>query len=234
MVDNEIVKIKVTGDYACFTRPDLKVERMTYPCMTPSAARGILESILWKPEFQWFIRRVIVLNPIKFASVKRNEIRTKQGRNPIIIEDARVQRNSIILKNVAYIIEASICLPQYDPHNNVKKYTEIFRRRVEKGQCWHRPYLGTREFAAEFSTPSSDDRPFQMTYPIGNMLFDVFYEATGKVIPLFFYDAAIVDGVLTYPEELNIKMSKSSHLRPKSTNELNRVLYEFNQSEERL
>ena len=112
MLDKEIVRLKVTGDFACFTRPDLKVERMSYPCMTPSAARGILEAILWKPEFQWFIRKIIVLNPIKFASIKRNEISKKQNPKgePIDITDIknRAQRNSIVLKDVGYIIEASV------------------------------------------------------------------------------------------------------------------------------
>lgn len=91
MLDKEIVRLKVTGDFACFTRPDLKVERMSYPCMTPSAARGILEAILWKPEFQWIVRKIIVLNPIKFASIKRNEISKKQNPKgqPIDITDIK-------------------------------------------------------------------------------------------------------------------------------------------------
>ncbi|MBU1752921.1 CRISPR-associated protein Cas5 [bacterium] len=81
MLDSRIVKVKVSGDFACFTRPDLKVERMTYPCMTPSAARGILDSILWKPEFQWYVRRILVLKPVKFCTIKRNEINSKQGQS---------------------------------------------------------------------------------------------------------------------------------------------------------
>lgn len=234
MLDNEIVRIKVTGDYACFTRPDLKVERMTYPCMTASAARGILECILWKPEFQWYVRRVIILNPIRFTSVKRNEIKCKQSKTPIIVEEARAraQRNSIVLQDVAYVIEASVNMPQYDPKNNVKKYAEMFRRRVSKGQCWHRPYLGTREFAAEFSTPQDSDVPLHITYPIGSMLFDIFYDNKGKAEPLYMYEAAINDGILTFPEDLCSKMSESSHLRPTRDDEFNRTIYEFNKLEE--
>ena len=145
MLDKEIVRIKVTGDFACFTRPDLKVERMSYPCMTPSAARGILEAILWKPEFQWYLRRIIILNPIKFTSLKRNEIKKKQGNDPIDITDMknRVQRNSIVLKDVAYIIEASVFADDalIDKTKNsehpitVMKYRTMFERRVQKGQC---------------------------------------------------------------------------------------------------
>ena len=191
IIDKERVRIKVTGDYACFTRPDLKVERMTYPCMTPSAARGVLEAILWKPQFIWYIHRIIVLNPIQFTAVKRNEINSKQTGKPIVIEDNRTQRNSIILKDVAYIIEASVCLPEYDPNNSVKKYREMFNRRVQKGQCWHQPYLGTREFSADFSIPTEQDIPFNVTYPIGSMLFDLFFDNKGVVTPLFFYDVAI-------------------------------------------
>ena len=108
-IDKTVVKVKVTGDFACFTRPDLKVERMSYPCMTPSAARGILDSILWKPEFQWFVRTIQILKPVTYFSVKRNEIKNLQGNRVIIIEDSRTQRNSIILKDVSYIIEASVC-----------------------------------------------------------------------------------------------------------------------------
>ena len=151
MLDKEIIRLKVTGEFACFTRPDLKVERMSYPCMTPSAARGILEAILWKPEFQWYVRRIIVLKDIQFASIKRNEISKKQNPKgePIEITENRVQRNSIILKDVGYIIEASVFVDE-DLINKtkgnghpvtVKKYREMFERRVKKGQCWHQPCL---------------------------------------------------------------------------------------------
>ena len=111
MLDKEIIRLKVTGEFACFTRPDLKVERMSYPCMTPSAARGILEAILWKPEFQWYIRRIIVLNRIEFASIKRNEISKKQNPKgePIEITENRVQRNSIVFKR-CWLYHRGICI----------------------------------------------------------------------------------------------------------------------------
>ncbi len=232
MIDNEIVRIKVTGQFACFTRPDLKVERMTYPCMTPSAARGVLDSILWKPEFQWWVHRIIVLKPVKFFSVKRNEINSKQSKTPIIIEEKRAQRHSIVLKDVEYIIEASVYQKEFDPKNPPKKYAEMFKRRVKKGQCWRRPFLGTREFAAEFYTPDGTEQPIQEIIPIGSMLFDIFYDAKGKPSPLFFYDAAIVDGVLECPRAENEKMMLSSHVQPDMDSEISAVIYGFNQNEE--
>jgi len=242
MLDNRIVKVKVKGDYACFTRPDLKVERMTYPCMTPSAARGVLDSILWKPEFQWYVRRIQVLKSVHFATIKRNEINAKQGRNPIVIEKRRAQRNSVILRDVAYIIEASIYQEQYNDRNRPEKYIGrkgvdtdhdgIFIRRVKKGQCWRRPYLGTREFAAEFTEPDGDEQPVQETIPIGSMLFDIFYAANGKPEPLFFHDVAIRNGVLDCEVRENDKMMKSSHFRPPMDSEVSAAIYDFNQREE--
>lgn len=231
MLDNEILRVKVTGEFACFTRPDLKVERMTYPCMTPSAARGVLDSILWKPEFKWWIHRIIVLKPINFISLRRNEITSKQGKNPIIIEEKRSQRNSIILKDVEYIIEASIYQKEFNEKNPPKKYAEMFKRRVKKGQCWRRPYLGIREFAAEFFEPTDMEHPIQETIPIGSMLFDIFYDEKGQPSPLFFYDVAIVNGILECPKEENEKMMRSSHFRPAMDNEISAIIYEFNQNE---
>ena len=249
MLDSRIVKVKVKGDYACFTRSDLKVERMTYPCMTPSAARGILDSILWKPEFQWYVRRIQVLKPIRFATIKRNEINSKQGRTPIVVDEVdasgkpkyRAQRNSVVLRDVAYIIEASIYQAMNDDKNRPEKYIGrkdidadhdgIFSRRVKKGQCWRRPYLGTREFAAEFVEPNGDERPIQETIPIGSMLFDIFWDDGRKALPLFFHDVAIRKGVLDCEVPENDKMMESSHFRPPIDSELSAALYEFNQQE---
>mgnify|MGYP001249976494 FL=1 len=233
MLDNEIVRIKVQGDYACFTRPDLKVERMTYPCMTPSAARGILDSILWKPEFQWYVRRIIILNPVKFFSIKRNEINSKQSKNPIIIEDKRTQRNSIILKDVAYIIEASIFQKENSEKNPPRKYVEIFRRRVRKGQCYRRPYLGTREFNAEFTEPVGKELPISEPIPIGSMLFDIFYDKNGKPDPIYFYDVSVERGVLNCEVPENDKMMESSHKRPPEDSELRAYLYDFKTMEDK-
>jgi CRISPR-associated protein Cas5d len=243
MLDNRIVKVKVRGDYACFTRPDLKVERMTYPCMTPSAARGILDSILWKPEFQWYVRRIQVLKPIRFITIKRNEINSKQGRIPIIIEEKRAQRNSVVLRDVAYIVEASIYQKKPDNKNKPEKYIGkkgidadhdgIFIRRVKKGQCWRRPYLGTREFAAEFMELDGTEQPIIETIPIGSILFDIFYNANGKPEPLFFYDVAVRNGILNCEVPENDKMMQSSHFQPSFDSETSALIYEFNQQEEK-
>lgn len=246
MLDKQIVRVKVTGDFACFTRPDLKVERMTYPCMTPSAARGVLDSILWKPEFQWYVRRILVLNPIKFYTVKRNEINSKQSKTPIVVDEVNAagkpryhaQRNSVVLKDAAYIIEASIYQKQRSDKNNPEKYIGMnigregmFPRRVKKGQCWRRPYLGVREFSAEFMAPDGTEQPIQETIPIGSMLFDIFYDADGKPEPLFFYDVAVRNGVLNCDVPENDKMMQSTHVRPPIDSETSAVIYNFNQDE---
>ncbi len=240
MLDKEIIRVKVTGEFACFTRSDLKVERMSYPCMTPSAARGVLDSILWKPEFQWYVRRILVLKPVKFFSVKRNEINSKQSRNPIIVDELdkrgkpkyRAQRNSIVLKDTAYIIEASVYQKELDKKNLPKKYMEIFRRRVRKGQCWRRPYLGTREFSAEFFEADGKEKPIPDTIPIGSMLFDISYDENGKPAPLFFYDVAVKEGILDCEVPENEEMRFSSHFRPDPDQAISAVLYDFNTTEE--
>ncbi len=243
MLDNRIVRLKVKSDFACFTRPDLKVERMTYPCMTPSAARGILDSILWKPEFQWYVRRIQILKPVRFCTIKRNEINSKQGRSPIVIEEKRAQRNSVVLKGVAYVIEASIYQEKQTDKNRPEKYVGrkrvdadndgMFIRRLKKGQCWRRPYLGVREFSADFMEPDGTEQPIQETIPIGSMLFDIFYDANGKPEPLFFHDVAIRNGVLNCEVSENDKMMQSSHFQPPMDSETSAMIYEFNQREER-
>ncbi len=250
MLDDRIVKVKVKGDFACFTRPDLKVERMTYPCMTPSAARGILDSILWKPEFQWYVRRILVLRPVRFSTIKRNEINSKQGNRPIVVDEVdvrgkpkyRAQRNSLVLRDVAYILEASVFQKQPSETNRPEKYVGrkgidadndgMFVRRVKKGQCWRRPYLGTREFSAEFMAPDETEQPIKETIPIGSMLFDIFYDAHGKPEPVFFHDVAIRNGVLSCEVPENDKMMQSSHIRPPTDSEVSSLVYEFNQQEE--
>lgn len=239
MLNDRIVRVKVKGDFACFTRPDLKVERMTYPCMTPSAARGILDSILWKPEFQWYVRRILILNPIRFCTIKRNEINSKQGRSPIVIEEKRAQRNSVVLRDVAYIIEASIYMKQSDKAKLEKyvgmniKHEGMFPRRIKKGQCWRRPYLGVREFSAEFMEPDGTEQPIKETIPIGSMLFDIFYNKKGKPDPLFFHEVAIRNGVLNCEVSENDKMMQSSHFQPAIDSEVSSAIYEFNQQEEK-
>ncbi|MFH1977689.1 MAG: hypothetical protein ABIJ52_19380 [Pseudomonadota bacterium] len=165
--------------------------------------------------------------------------RTVLGQSPIIIEEKRAQRNSVILRDVAYIIEASIYQKQISDRNNPDKYIGMtvgkegmFPRRVKKGQCCRRPYLGTREFSAEFMEPDGTEQPIQETIPIGSMLFDIFYDANGKPEPLFFYDVAIRDGILNCEVPENDKMMQSSHFRPPMDSETSAAIYEFNQQEE--
>lgn len=203
------VQVKVWGAYACFTRPDLKVERMTYPCMTASAARGVLDAILWKKEFAWYVRRISVLKPVNFVSIKRNELSAKQSKTPIIIEEKRTQRNSVVLRDVAYVIEASVenCVNG----NHPKKYVEMFTRRVKKGQCYRRPFLGTREFSAEFAPVGDDDVPIKETYPIGSMLLDMYYDEKGVPKPVYVHDAVIRNGVLDCEEAYKEMLTSTHH-----------------------
>lgn len=232
-MSEDMVRVKVWGEYACFTRPDLKVERMTYPCMTPSAARGILDCILWKPEFIWYVHRIIVLKPVKFASVKRNEINKKQGKAPIIIERDRAQRNSIILKDVCYIIEASVYQATSPVKNPTKKYVEMFNRRAGKGQCWRRPYLGTREFAAEFSLPEHDDfeKRIKTEIRIGSMFLDMWYNEKGIPMPKFSFNIAVKDGILDCSEDYK-QILTSKHLQGEIASYPKQLLHEFTLAEE--
>jgi CRISPR-associated protein Cas5d len=199
--------------------------------MTPSAARGVLDCILWKPEFVWHIHRILVLKPVKFASVKRNEINKKQGKTPIIVQNDRAQRNSIVLKDVAYIIEASVYQQEPDPNNPPKKYVEMFKRRVAKGQCWRRPYLGTREFAAEFRLPEENEKPIEADIPIGSMFLDMWYDQKGTPIPRYFYDVAVRNGVLDCSKEYEQILS-SKHARVGIAYYPEQLMREFNLAEE--
>ena len=213
------VAVKVFGEYACFSRPEFKVERVSYPVITPSAARGVLEAIFWKPEIRYQVREIHVLKLGSQASILRNEISDRQGKVPIVAQDKRQQRTSLVLKNVAYVIRAEICMR---PHvtAEIGKYLDQFNRRVEKGQCHHTPCLGTREFAAFFEPPGSTDQGDEgLTLTIGQMLFDIaFIEDTsgtleflkpgpagsekvkGRAESLFFY-GDIERGVLSVPPE---------------------------------
>lgn len=224
------VRVKIWGEFACFTRPDLKVERMTYPCMTPSAARGVLDCILWKPEFIWHVEKILVLKPVKFHSVKRNEINSKQGKTPIVIEEHRAQRNSIILKDVAYVIEASVYQKEPDAKNPPKKYVEMFNRRVGKGQCWRRPFLGTREFAGEFGLPTEADVPMQADIPIGSMFLDMWYDENSIPQPKFFYNVAVRNGVLDCSKDYEQILS-SNHKQGEIAAYPRQLIYELNVAE---
>lgn len=153
------VKLKVNGDYACFTRPEFKVERVSYPVMTPSAARGILEAIYWKPEIRYFIKEIWILRQGTQTTIMRNEISSKQDKNPIVIEKdkERQQRTSLILKDVEYLIVAKMLLRPHTKHK-IENHLPQFIRRRDKGQCFYQPYLGNREFSADFSKPNGKEQ----------------------------------------------------------------------------
>ncbi|MCK8823998.1 type I-C CRISPR-associated protein Cas5c [Fuchsiella alkaliacetigena] len=205
------LEVKVWGDLACFTRPDMKVERMSYRVMTPSAARGILESIFWKPEFRWVIREIKVLNPIRHISIRRNEIKRKipadsakswmknnERTDRYFADVDRTQRNTLGLKNVAYIISANLKLKDYASNEHPAKYRDQFRRRVKKGECYSRPYLGCREFVAYFASPDGTEKTINLSEDIGRMLFDIDFENEDKKVPHFF-QGRIENGVLKVP-----------------------------------
>lgn len=203
MTDHSMpLRLRVWGDSALFTRPEMKVERVSYDILTPSAARGILEAVFWKPEMRWRVERIDVLKPIRFQTVRRNEVGTK-ATNPhgIDAEDHRQQRASVILRDVDYVITARIALTAKAPAGEtVTKYVEMFRRRARSGQCFHRPCLGTREFAADFALVDDGDTlpPAIADSPdLGWMLLDIDYDGKSPV-PLFF-KARLDQGSLAVP-----------------------------------
>jgi CRISPR-associated protein Cas5d len=225
------IKLHIWGDFACFTRPEMKAERVSYDVITPSAARGILEAIYWKPQIRWVVDKIHVLNPIRFTNIRRNEVGKKMPspdkkvmsgeKQPsvILIEDERQQRSSLILTSVAYIIEARMDLldrrfekdgPEIPANEAAGKHLEMFNRRARKGQFFHHPCLGTREFPASFAlietesdipTPHPD---LSGQKELGFMLHDIEFDQdprTKKVkstTPRFFR-AEMKDGIITVP-----------------------------------
>lgn len=196
--------VEVWGDAALFTRPEAKVERLTYPVMTPSAAVGVLEAIFWKPEFSWQIVAIEVLNPIKEGRVRRNEttqVATMEGalRGERIDTAAnRTQRAATILVDVRYRIHAHVVLRPHatDP---VAKYRDQFRRRVERGACFSQPYLGTREFVAAFGPPT-DAQPIPLDADLGVMLHSISFGPGGSIPRSAWFLAALKQGVMAVPE----------------------------------
>lgn len=204
------LRLRARGPWACFTRPELKVERVSYPVMTPSAARGLLEAVLWKPAIRWRIERIRVLAPIAFTAFRRNEVNSKAsgpaasvvengGAAPLYFADEdRAQRNTVALRDVDYVVEAFLELTERaGAEDNLTKFVDMFERRVKKGQCFHQPYLGCREFAAEVLPAEEAPAPIGETREIGLMLWDVDYAAKGNR-PVFF-DARLEAGVLEVP-----------------------------------
>lgn len=211
------IRLLVWGERACFTRPEMKVERVSYDVITPSAARGILEAIHWKPAICWVVDRIHVLKPIRFESIRRNEVggklsaasvskAIKAGRTDslvALIEDDRQQRAATVLRDVAYVIEAHFELtPKADVGDSVGKHLDIFNRRARKGQYFHAPCLGVREFPASFELiePDASLPPVHADLrgerELGWMLHDI--DFTNDMTPRFFR-AAMRDGIIEVP-----------------------------------
>lgn len=215
------IKLRVWGDYACFTRPEMKVERVSYDMMTPSAARGILEAIHWKPAIRWVIDRIHVLRPIKFDNIRRNEVSSKipkpnpatalRDKKPLCFlvdeGDNRQQRAATLLRDVDYVIEAHfVFTDRAGPQDNKAKHLDIFERRARKGQSFHQPSLGCREFPASFelvegivpvSCYDGQNRD------LGYMLLDI--DFARDMTPLFFR-AWLENGVISPPSPLSCEV----------------------------
>jgi len=208
------IRLRLWGDYACFTRPEMKVERVSYDVMTPSAARGILEAIHWKPAIRWVIDGIHVIRPIRFDNIRRNEVASKIPKpNPATVMkqnkhlsylvddgDNRQQRASTILRDVEYVIRAHFELTdKAGPEDNEGKHLAIFRRRAQKGQFFHQPCLGCREFPASFELLEGE--PPVSCYEgeekdLGYMLLDI--DFTDNMTPLFF-KATMKNGIIEPP-----------------------------------
>lgn len=209
------VRLHIWGERACFTRPEFKVERVSYDVITPSAARGILEAIHWKPAIRWHIDRLHVLKPIRFQAFRRNEVRAKAGAANaasamkrgttrglgLQVDEHRQQRATLALVDVAYVIEVHFTLTdKAGPKDTAAKHIAMFNRRAGRGQCFHRPCLGTREFDADFALipegaplPVCELAPDKRQADFGWMLHDIDF-ADGKASR--FYRAEMVDGVI--------------------------------------
>jgi CRISPR-associated protein Cas5d len=184
-------RLKVWGRNACFTRPEMKVERVSYDVMTPSAARGVLEAILWKPAIRWKVTQIDVLKPIKWESVRRNEVGAVMSSRTsgLFIEEQRQQRAGLLLRDVAYTIHAYFEMTdKAGEEDTVIKFQEMFLRRAEKGQCFHCPYLGCREFSADFKPFLNGEtlpEPIPVSQDLGWMLYDMNYKGTEPTARFF-------------------------------------------------
>ncbi len=223
---NKLFCLEVWGDYACFTRPEMKVERVSYDIITPSATRGIFEAIFWKPAFKWNVRKIEVLKPIKWISVRRNEVGKvmSERSDSLFIEDERQQRAGLFLKDVHYRLFAELefippekrktdnkrrrlSLPDSSENHdnndeNPGKYYAIFERRTKKGQCFNTPYLGCREFSCAFKLVENPEdepaSPINETRDLGYMLYDLDYSNPDDIKAAFFR-AELQKGALHVP-----------------------------------
>lgn len=229
---NSPIILEVSGDYALFSRPEMKVERVSYDVITPSAARGILEAIYWKPQIRWLINRITVINPIRFTNIRRNEISKKassptaalvaeggNGSLGIYVDEERQQRASLLLRDVRYIIHASVHIldtrlesgGEKAPVNEAAgKHLEMFKRRARKGQAFHHPYFGCREFPVSF-TFHEDESTLPMPHDslagekdLGFMLHDLEFDQNPKTKAVksttpHFFRAHMTNGIIEVP-----------------------------------
>lgn len=210
------ISLEVWGDYACFSRPEMKVERVSYDVITPSAARGMLDAVMWHPGLRWIVDRIQVCRPIRFTNIRRNEVkdvipfgvaskvmRTGKGELYLATPDSIQQRAAMILKDVHYVIDAHFEMTdKAAPGDNPGKFQEMMRRRVEKGQFYHQPCFGVREFPAHFKLctqrpPCPEELKGQRD--LGWMLLDMDYSDPEDIRPKFFR-AIMRDGVIDVPD----------------------------------
>jgi CRISPR-associated protein Cas5d len=229
------INLRTWGELACFTRPEMKVERVSYPVITPSAARGLLEAILYKPQFRWRVRRIAVKKPVRFLAFRRNEVKSRLSSRkpePLLADEDRTQRNTLALRDVEYVIEASLHLtplaglprrvqpdPEDQGEDSLVKYLAMFQRRAEKGQCFAQPCFGCREFPAHFEL--ADESAMQVNAGVnadtdlGLMLYDVFNLDVSKDQPpgkvekpnprITFFPARLKNGVVNIPDWAEMK-----------------------------
>ncbi len=210
------IKVEVWGDFALFSRPEMKTERVSYDCMTSSAARGLLESVYWHPGLRWIIDRIHVCNPIQFTNIRRNEVKDTvnarsvkafiakpKGELYLAASESIQQRAAMVLRDVRYVIEAHFEMTdKAAPGDNPGKFQDIMKRRLSRGQCYSMPYFGTREFPARFQLceqlpPCPDE--LRGTRDLDWMLLDMDYSDPANITPMFFR-ASLVDGVLEVPQ----------------------------------
>lgn len=210
------IRLEVWGEYACFTRPEMKVERVSYDVITPSAARGIIEAIYWHPGMRWIIDQIQVCNPIRFTNIRRNEVKAtasahvakqymEKGSGLMYIDASSqiVQRASMLLRDVCYIIDAHFEMTsKQTPGDNPGKFQDIITRRIKRGQFYHQPYLGCREFPAFFQAPEMEPKcPDELKgeRDLGYMLYDMDFSDTDDIHPMFFR-AIMKDGTICVPD----------------------------------
>ena len=210
------ISLEVWGDYALFTRPEMKAERVSYDVMTPSAARGIIEALLWHPGLRWIIDRIHVCAPIRFTNLRRNEVKAtiparsvrtvmERGSGGLYLCTSKEiqQRAALLLRDVYYVIEAHFDMTdRAAPGDNPGKFQDIVKRRIKKGQCYHPPYFGCREFPAHFrwceELPPCPEQLQNQSLDLGWMLFDMDYTDPENIRPLFFR-GVLKNGVLEIP-----------------------------------